>query len=154
MQEQVFLDKAVFRRGKQVKVCVQHVFDRNNVRALNIDMASGEQSNWADKDTFQMTIDECSLLAAYFLKLVDSINLSFHGENNNKSLMIAKSDNSNKGSTQHYIGMYQGGKIGHYIHLSHHEGFRVFNLALDQLSNHYQQSRTDVISLLKAYYAQ
>ena len=154
MHENVFLDKAVFRRGNQVKVCVQHVFDRNNTRAMNIDMANGAQEKWEGKETFQLTIDECSLVVAYFLKLVESVNLSFHGTNNNKSLFITKSDNTNKGAIQHYICMHQAGKPLHYIHLSNHEGFRVFNLALDQLSYHYQQPRSDVIFLIKSYYGE
>lgn len=147
-----FLDKATFRRGEQVKVCVQHVFDRANIRAVNIDMASGSDRNWEYKETFQLTIDECSLVTAYFLKLVPNVNLAFHGNNHNKSMTIAKSDASTSHSIQHFCGMYEAGKPLHYIHFSNHEGFRIFNLILDQLSNHYKQSRTDVISLIKAYY--
>lgn len=150
-----FGEKAVFRRPEQVKVCFQLVQNRAGDPSLNIDMAPNKSNDtsWQGKATFQLTIDEISLFAAYFLRFTNELNFAFHGENNNKSVTVKRKQHL-KGDKRiyHQLSMWEGGQGLFYINLSHFEGFRVFNLLLTQLQNYYGQSKNEVISLLTAYY--
>lgn len=154
-----FGDKAVFRRPNAVKVCFQLVKNRSNLPALNVDMANNIQQDWTGKETFQLTIDEISLLAAYFLGYTSNVNFAFHGEKNNKSLTVTQKwydkdkNQKTKMNCYHQVSMWQGGTGLFYINLSHHEGFQIFNLLLNQLQTHYKQSKADILNLLKIYYA-
>lgn len=146
-----FGDKVLISRPNKVKVCFQQCMDASGQKqAMNVDMALTTQRDWSGKTTFQLTVDEMSFLAAFFLQREHELNFSFHGNNHNKALLVNRKIKN--GNEYLFFGIFEGGETKHYINLTKFEGFRVFQLVMSALMQHYQMDQSTLLTLLKEYY--
>ncbi|GAA5132682.1 hypothetical protein GCM10025767_06600 [Thalassotalea piscium] len=121
---------------------------------MNVDFAPNvnNQSIWQQKQTIQLSIDELSMLVAMFLKLNDNCNFAYHGPMKSNSLVAKRISNVEGVDTQFNVSLFIKGTQSGFIFLTKSEAFRVFKLALKQLTLYYEQSESEVIITIEKFY--
>ncbi|MBB6545128.1 hypothetical protein [Thalassotalea piscium] len=149
-----FGPKAEFKRPNTVSICFQCCNDRSGKPAMNVDFAPNvnNQSIWQQKQTIQLSIDELSMLVAMFLKLNDNCNFAYHGPMKSNSLVAKRISNVEGVDTQFNVSLFIKGTQSGFIFLTKSEAFRVFKLALKQLTLYYEQSESEVIITIEKFY--
>ena len=129
-----FGKKAEFKRPNAITVCFQCVTDRSGSAALNVDFAANNNNStdWQNKQTIQLTIDELSMLAAMFLRLEDNCNFAFHGTNKKKSLIAKRISSQNK-DTQFNFSLYLEGQQCGFIFHNKRKKYSMFKLKIKQM---------------------
>lgn len=144
--------KCVFKRPNAHAFCFQMVDRGNRNLAMNIDVAPNPNNrpDWAKKNTLQIDVDECAELVAFLLGHFQTIDLSYHGEHNNRSVILKKVCNEH--GEQVSVSMLIGGKNAGYIYLRKGEAFSLYKLANALLSKYYSQSERDLILSIKTFF--
>lgn len=146
-----FGNKCVFKRKNANAFCFQHI-TREKSLGMNIDVAPNPDNrpDWTNKTTIQLGIEEVSELVAFLLGHLPKVNFSFHGSNNNMSVLMQNKDSAH--GKQIAVAMMEAGTNQGYVYLSQGEAFTLYKLANELLSKHYKQSERDLILSIKTFF--